>query len=247
MIYHVPDVQNKDQLMERLDGLGLSHSGLKESSKVVSANKGPDEGRPGIFAAHTDAKQRVGYYPDEQTWHKCGEFWIGVNGSGVKPEQLEKRETIEGHLVKLADGNEWHVPCARFFPQILRLNEEGDLVSEPEAKFKDFSQRCQKLFEIFTGMTEAEDADDPYGMDTKDWWSFAIEALAFNYRLGPWEASALGLLRDVDVMPTPEFMAEKWRPSVIDAVFDLPGIRAMSAEKKSQLQDDSDTDSGDEE
>jgi len=189
--------------MERLEAIGLSYSGLNESSAAARATDGP-AGRPGIYAAHTDAKlKRIGYYPDKQDWHKCGEFWIGLNGSGVQPRQLMKRDLLSGHMVTLSDGNEWLIPAA-IRPDTMQpllpfsySGENGEWTKAVKEQFQPFWNLALEVLEIITVSADGEENQEALQKFTDEYrLNAAVLALSINYRISKYECQILELFDD---------------------------------------------------
>ena len=70
------------------------------------------DGPDGQGVIYADNKvQRVGYYPDEQTWKKIPQtsWWVGMSSKPI-PSDLARKDQIAGDEV---EG--WHIPIARSF------------------------------------------------------------------------------------------------------------------------------------
>tara|TARA_Y100000310_G_scaffold227151_1_gene229368 strand:+ start:157 stop:882 length:726 start_codon:yes stop_codon:yes gene_type:complete len=238
MLYHVPDVTTKAQLIEKLDPVGLSHAGLNESSSAAGATDGP-AGRPGMFAAHTDARlKRIGYYPEKQEWHQCGEFWIGLNGSGVQPHQLMKRDLLAGHMVELGDGNEWLIPAA-IRPDTMQpllpfsySGENGEWTKAVKEQFQPFWELALEVLEIITVSAEGSEENQEALQKFTDEYRLnaAVLALSINYRISKYECQILELFDDENLnqimfsiidWPTVEDAFKKKEPD--DSLSTTPG------------------------
>lgn len=222
-LYFIPNQKHVDA--KALDDAGITALTSADSLSFVGVERGP-EGQPGILftasAKNADAKMpRIGYYPKQQTWQACnhGQFWLGYeNSNPPHPASLQRDEFIDGHQVKLADGNEWTVPLARSFPAgsalpaALVLGPDGELITEALPEFAKLSQQAEQVFEAYVG--EGED------IDTKNGWEIAINALSQNYRLSAWEISHLRLLS-----------TNNWI-DILTALIDGPEIQAFLESKK---------------
>lgn len=219
MLYFLPDVRVVDEAemakrgLDALRGAALTHIG-------VSAGPGGKRGL--IAAAEVADATRVGYYPDAQRWRPVANeaYWQGFyRDDPPGPADLARSEQIGGHTVTLADGNDWLVPVARSFPagtrlpRALVLGPDGQLVMEALPRYAEISADAERVFAAFIEQDES--------LSYQDLWDIAARALAINYRLGPWELSALRLLDTNNVQ------------DVLSALIDMPSIlEAMEAKKK---------------
>jgi len=169
----------------------------------------------------------LGYYPDKQEWHECqgGAYWIGVQkDSPPTPDELARPSQIDGHRVKLDDGNEWMIPVARWHqpdgtgrigvPQAIKLDSEGNWTSHVNGQYGGFFDRAVKVYEMFVGVDEGEDWTPHDDLD------FSAEAIGFNYYLTRWEISALGLFNSETV------------GDLLRAVIDYPGLMTLIESQK---------------
>ena len=208
-----------------------------------TANKvmahGPDGGAGIVLSIHTYA--RGGEQADalvlegRQTWTPCdeGKYWIGWRtDKPPAPADLARREQIAGHAVKLGDGNEWIIPLARVinggteFPKRLTLGPGGMWVETILPQFVEFCAKAESVWRGISGAVERADDSGESKVDAEigvDDTAFAIEALALNYAVGSWEASALGLL------------TTHTRAAIIMATVDWPRIVAvLEAQREEQ-------------
>lgn len=185
------------------------------------ANPGPG-GQDGMV--YSDGNGRTGYYPDNQKWTKVNDWWLGVSREKINPDTLLRDEVVDGHFVKLEDGNEWLIPVARVFPigtnlpESLVLGPDGQLVKEILPRFAAFTQKADEVFEFFR---------KEKGLLQTEAWEIAVEALAINYHVGRQEVSALRLLTTANIA------------KIMQAIIDMP--TAMAAEKKKIEQADADS------
>lgn len=161
--------------------------------------------------------------PDEQTWKKGinGKYHIGFyNGSPPTERILQRKKQLAGHEVELADGNKWLVPVARIItgksalPQSLILGKNGEVFTEALPKYTQFSSKVEKLWEDFSSEIEGEKKQPK--LTFKEQLQLAVEALAFNYRVGMDEVNILKLF-------TTQNFGE-----VLAAIIDIPTL--MKAE-----------------
>jgi hypothetical protein len=163
----------------------------------------------------------VAYQPDVQTWlkHPSGAFWVGYYNAKIpRPEDLERREIIDGHKVLMLDGSEWTIPLARDFTgqgtqltQAYGWGPDGEEVKEIIPKFRGFSERIGKIWK------KTIDDNKYYEEDCKP---VAIEALQINYRIGQAELYLLGLLNTGNIF------------DIVRAACDEPGLEKWLEDKK---------------
>ena len=198
--------------------------------------------------AVTKNAPRVGYFPDNQEWHKApgGEYWLGIDThKRPGPDDLVREKTIPGHAVCLGDGQQWIVPIARqvvsgsVLPQqgVLNADGEWELVALPEyaALWADAS-RVWKTIVVNYGWEER--TEDHRDFTIEELFDLACRVLTTNYYLNRFAISALGLLRTDNA----ELVSE--------AVVDIPGLiellkaEAESKKKSPVTSDTGNTDSG---
>lgn len=118
--------------------------------------------------------------------------WVGwERDHPPTPDDLIRKETVRGSPILLGDGNLWDVPIAvvwpsgaSAFPKRLALGPGGQWVTEPLERFRAVSDQAGRLL-----------AEGPgHEISDQEAIAMAVEALGVNYRVGPVECSALGLL-----------------------------------------------------
>ena len=209
--------------------------------------KGPDGGSGqlvtcGPTGTQTDDPGTFGYFPDRQVWESCerGRFWLGFDSADPPgPGDLVKPRIIGGYRVKLDDDREWVMPLVRRadlsteLPQAMVLDpESGEVKYRPLPDYAAITVDAERVWqqlrhedaeyvreqetlpnEVFTPQPGPLD-------DLADWFRIATRALALNYRVGPWEVSALKLISTSTVR------------EAVGAIIDLPAINAMIAAAK---------------
>lgn len=217
-IYYIP---GRDSGLTPADvvPLGLSYA-LDGPLASVGCKTGPDR-RGGVLAALAASvpSERLGYHPDKQTWRKIPgtELWVGMYPTEPPDLQsLARKQQIEGHQVKMADGRRWLVPLSRAW-----IEEDGELryleklprhsVLDDDGRWRtgDVLGRFAALWrlavrweeawwksvvEIAGGEEEEGDSSVKVEFEFDDLHESAIEVLGYNYRIGPAEADLLGLL-----------------------------------------------------
>lgn len=223
-IYYLPGAQTAtpDDLQERgVDVLdGASYDSLGTS-------RGPDGGSGFvIFPSHFEsypAYQRL-----DQTWVSCrdGKFWLGW-WTGHKPtaDDLKKSDIIDGHDVRLEDGNLWTVPLVRRFPTgtalpaSLLLDSHGKWKAGILPRHAELTDAADRVFESFLLEGDA--------LTYVDMADIAAQALAINYHVDRDELGALGVLSTANVQ------------EILGAMIDLPTIIQLSDERKKKASDSS--------
>lgn len=144
----------------------------------------------------------------------------GARGQNSDAEfSLARRKQLAGHTVTLLDGQQWLVPVARGWieqdgemrwqkrlPVVSVLDDEGrwvegDVVSQYAAlwelavQFDAMKLAATQSAVAAAGGGEAIDDAEPVTVELEfDVHDGAVAAMAANYRIGPVEASMLGLL-----------------------------------------------------
>ena len=217
-----------------LEELGLA-SFISETSGIqCNVSDGPG-GRGGVVIAASpetnDGKAATaGYHPKSQEWiEEPGKrYWVGYEKERrPAPADLERRDLIAGHPVKLADGNLWTVPVARAvngstpLPRRLSWDGKGWIYGDVLEQYRElFAQAC-RIWDLLVGALAEKSAE----LTVTDECNVAAMALGLNYRLGPLEISALGLFDT------------KSEVEVVKAVIDWP----MLEEIKKKLAAEGDT------
>ncbi len=179
--------------------------------------KGPGGQNGTIFS---DGSGKTGFYPDMQEWVAVDDYYVGVDRDTITPSDLARPEIVDGHFVRLEDGNEWLIPCARVFPSGTRLPEslilgpDGQLVSEVLPRFAEFSKDADRVYDFFLG---------EYDILQGDAWNIAVKALNINYRIDKHEVSLLKLLTTTNIT------------KIMKAIIDYPAVEEAA---KKKLQDD---------
>lgn len=242
LLYYIPKSRSVTRKAIAKAGLDIVIVNDK-FAKVPS--KGPDGKGGVILAVHPDnpkgKKAKCGYYKDEQTWFETEKYWVGFdNASPPEPIDLERKEVIDGHEVKLLDGREFTIPIARTYdmgttlPEALVLGKDGKVVAEIIPRFVEISAKAHRLADEW-GYSEEEKPTEDREFETDEArFHLAVECLSINYRIGPVEASLLRLLDTYNVV------------KIIGALIDSPTIKrimeAMNEARKKK--DDAQTEIG---
>jgi len=180
-------------LDDRLD-LNAMHS------RGVMQN-GPDKGAGVIIAHEALDPERVGYWPEKQTWRRAGDLWIGFEAECPPgPEDLVRDDPgIRGIPVKLGDGREWIVPPGNrrseqpWLPYRRDLQDDG---SHAIAIVEQYQPYIDAVDTAFEKLVEADADLNVFSqlMTDDQTWALAYAALAIAYRVSKWEIDTLRLL-----------------------------------------------------
>lgn len=198
-------------------GLGYVAS---PSLRMRDAMRGPG-GAGGVVVADAGRvePEQIGYFPDQQTWHRVpatepgGEAWVGMMRSSVPgPADLVRAELVAGEDVRLGDEQLWHVPHAIDYhggpglDRTFELDAGGRWVSGPivakHRRLWDLAWEWRGVLDDLTAWG-SEHTDAAGGPDLESYqdprleldWILArsVEVLQTNYVIGTVEASMLGL------------------------------------------------------
>jgi hypothetical protein len=207
---------------------GMNDAGFSKAGLGDRLNAGPRWQRPGaagpdggtgLLACRDGEMPR--YAKEGQRWQRLDQTWVGlVEGEQPLPADLLRPEPIDGHLVKLGDGNEWLIPTARkcptgtALPQAVVLGPDGGWITEALPQYASFWTKAGAIFDAFCKAQTEKSAVLEDAID------IAIEALAFNYYVGPAEVSLLRLFTTTNV----------WR-DVCGAIIDWPSWVEYAADE----------------
>lgn len=185
------------------------------STMVSDCSGGPDGGRGVIMRM----REAVSYHPDEQEWveHPTEDYWLGYDPENPPgPEDLVRRTTVALYEIPLGDGRKWKVPTAAGredgacpLPKERGIDlETGKIERRPLQKYDQLRLYADEI-------REATLRDSQATVDAEREFEICMEALRANYRIGPLEASVLGLFSDdavrlifwtlIDLMQWPSF------------------------------------------
>jgi hypothetical protein len=212
-----------------IDKFGLSYaiSPLDEFTQRQAA--GPDG--DGMLLCLGNNAERLFFKPDEQVWAKCGNYYVGHYKNELPVESaLRRKRQLAGHYVELADGERWLIPIARIIsggsalPQSLILGDNGEILTGEMPQYAGFSAKAQKLWQDFR-IENKWDEGTPQ-LTAKDRMELAIDALAWNYRIGRIEVNMLHLL-------TTQNLAE-----LMAVIIDVPTLMEMAQRLESDKKKD---------
>lgn len=232
-LYYLPGGSAGLSLDEVRDA-GLAYA-IDGPISTVNVRGGPDGG-DGVMAASSAVMppEQLRYDPEVQNWRKTPgvDIWVGMckdQSLIPSPQSLARSKQLDGHEVRLADDRLWLVPIARGWTE-----EDGELrwyhalprrsVLGDDGRWQSGGvlTRFAPLWELAERYEEArrqavlgvgqigDEATVRLEFDFNGQHEAAVEALTYNYRIGPAEADLLGLL-------TGDISRE-----ILDAVIDLP-------------------------
>jgi len=191
------------------------------------AGSGGPGGKPGVIIyalpGHGNPPRRTGYFADDKNfeWSPVGDgskLWICIDRAfPPAPVDLPRRQMIEGHAVKLDDGNEWIVPVIRRWgggtrlPRSFSYDSAGKLLQAVKPGYQAYWERSAAVsdFVYANGSVELQ-----WAVDT------CLDLLGLNYRLGRNEQTVLGLVG-----------SENWR-DILRAAVDYPTALQVLEEER---------------
>lgn len=205
--------QTKTQVMMHLSLHGFGHV-FEEGDMVTHADmlKGPS-GKPGtmvcawpFYMKAIDVKPLT-FNMQQQEWLDVGEgIWLGWERSKMPtPSELQRKKTVPGHMVKMNDGQEWLVPCARTvqgttnLPQVMKLDDEGNVDYTVKKQYKQLFSDAQQIWdgmiEPWKELPTVLDAEVSISVTLSDpvLYRIGLASLSVNYRVGLHEVNALEL------------------------------------------------------
>lgn len=165
--------------------------------------KGPG-GKAGVLVTFEPGNAPRSYEADSQTWLEAppdgdlpkGRYWVGyANDRKPSPEDLQRRELIDGGPVILADNKIWIVPCCEYAPK--RLTRDPDtgnekrVVTDAHKHWVDWTNALYQTFvsEDFHQLVEKDRiVRIPNGL------AYAALCLSKNYRVNMDVIDLLGLV-----------------------------------------------------
>jgi len=211
-LYFIPGLVSVNAA--KLVDVGLSHIVDQPQDLVArEAIRGPNGGGGCVFtSSRSVAENRVGHYPDKQTWQKFDKFWIGkFNDEPTEIKRLERAELQRHHTWKDWQGNAWKIPIARkwqsfdgrlvpacVLPNYLQLNEQGEWVFGgilPHlARLWDFAVEFQDK-RMKAADIAIEKNQSTYEFELPGLNEVIETVIAINYRVSKFEISLLKVLQ----------------------------------------------------
>lgn len=217
---------NRSLLASRGLAVGLADcETLHDCCRCEIVGQGPD-GNPGMIVGAKSAEppRMLGYYPAEQNWTQLNEgLWIGLDAKfPPTPQDLARAKPTPGHLVTLADGQDYEIPVIRqldgapTLPRDMFWNENGAFEMQLQAAYQGLWEKALRVGRLFYEPT----AVDFGTIDLEEALALCVEFLGVNYRFGRDEQRALRLVTTAN-----------WE-KILGAVVDKPRIEAILADQK---------------
>lgn len=220
-LYAIPNCNSVNE--KKLEEAGLMNifEDIKPNFSQRYTAQGPGEKDCTLLCIGNDATQLY-FKPAEQDWQQSlnERYYIGFYKNNKPTERELRREIqLEGHDVKLGDGEKWLIPVAREFPvgivlpQSLMLGKNGEVISGGILpQYAQFGMKAEKVWEEFkVGISQAKQKDE-MKLTLSEGMEFAIDALAFNYYVGTEEVNLLELITSQNLQ------------EIIEAVIDMPAV-----------------------
>lgn len=235
-LYFVPKGTPLDVVSYAVD---LGQRGRQLCERDVMAN-GPG-GASGKLLCQCDDGFDVGYYPTRQSWEMlpeahCGAYVGWYPDKLPTPELLSRESMLGGKAVTLADDHDWVVPVARQpemsngevryavkLPRVLKWRDGDWILGGVERRYQSLMDISRRWAEVrFDSTEKSNELSVEYG----ELVSMAVDVLAHNYRVGPVELSALGVLTESTFV------------QILDAAIDVDGFFEL-LQKKTDLASES--------
>lgn len=198
----VQDARLSDSLLKRygLDSV-LADVTVPDLSKQDTTGSGPGDKSGVMFCTNTGGQppHRFGYHKEFQRWQKVRnqpELWIGIDKEHPSgPTDLARKQLLDGHLVKLADGNKYQVPYVRSpagrtaLPEDMYQDAEGQFVTELDSSYRETWEATAPVWDVC--YPEDEKAGS---MPYEDILTHCLRFLGLNYRYGHGEQAVLRLV-----------------------------------------------------
>jgi len=205
-LYFMPGLKPGELTDARIDASGLrtalrdclaprdlSGSGVLAQGALAA---GPSGQSGLLLAAHWPDGQAFAYLPEEQQWLCCGPFWLGWSRTQPPtPVQLARPLMVSGQTLGLGDGHEWTAPTIRFLSGETALPSSWGQEIGPGGTPRFRSEVLPEYdwaWRLTGTIWDAFLQSDPIPYQRMLEWCSAL--LSVNYRIGPWECTALRLI-----------------------------------------------------
>ena len=194
---------------------------------------GPGGASGAMFATSTNGQppHRFGHYPDFQQWTKVRnepELWLGIDREQPPtPADLARAVVLQGHPVKLADGNTYEVPVIRSpvrptgLPQDMVYDAAGEFTTAIKPQYADLWEQTQPAWDFLYG-SDDDDDNEPREMGFDDILDHCLRFLGVNYRYGRYEQMVLRLV---------DTSRGTWE-KMFSAALDMPFVESVLASQK---------------
>jgi hypothetical protein len=162
----------------------------------------------------------VRYYPDDQEWIECAGFWLGQEKANPpQPVDLQHEEIVVAYDLSLEGFGEGTaiLPSAQTLPSYMAMGKEGEWQNVVGDDHKRLSEMGARVFEHY--QIEVGSIQQGRKLSKGEQGDIALAALATNYRVGPWEATALQVLTQSNIA------------RILYALIDCPTTETSEAEE----------------
>lgn len=226
LLYYFPGKKNEDITDDYLDSVRLGHLKKVELKTGEVIQNGPD-GTSGTIKTPKNTNmpfyvevKMVGYYPNSQTWVKCGDIYIGYeNDNKPFPEGLQRRKNVTGYFAE-TDFGKFIVSPKRFMPSTITMSDNDEITYKPV-------EECGPTIELLDLVLQDELSTFD-GKESKisisEKYKLAAMALGVNYLVGIPECNALRLVNTDNLIDIVRIVLD------IDAIVEM--MTAINSEKK---------------
>lgn len=145
---------------------------------------------PGVIAYWGAGIPALMDYEFQAAKPKSKGFWLGKPKQGlITPAELGRPKQHPGTEITLADGQAWLIPLARQLPHVIGLDDDGRLVGQVVAQYREFWDVAWRSLHWFV-----PDEAGRCAIDFESGFDLVVRALAVNYRVNRDVAAFLGLV-----------------------------------------------------
>jgi len=241
LLYFIP--QRKHVELGQVAELGLAYA-FEDDCTPRGVERGPDDCAGVVLADSTRVQPRNhGYWTDHrrsaQEWLKIpgnpAGAWVGRTlDEPLRPADVARNKQLDGHLVDLADGQQWLAPVARglaemdgelvaytALPRLTGVDDEGQWIQgELVRRYARLWEVAAAWWDAIMGAEQTEEGTLEFDFAGRN--DAAVVVLATNYRLQKAEIALLGLF---DQNSAAELL---W------AAVDWPTMKEWTAKKKAE-------------
>lgn len=197
-VYFLPGLSGPAR-REQLEaaGLGYAFPAGQEFHCV-----GDSEGPHGMGCLVSADPKGVRFAKDSIEWNRGDHCFVGMPKDKAKqPKPTDLRKTsdfVDGHPVKLGNGETWIVPVVRFadgntsLPCVLRRKDDGSYGYEARAEYRGMMRICDDIVQNSLGGEGTK-------LPADQTMAFVSCVLGVNYRISDVEISALELVDSFNV------------------------------------------------
>ena len=201
---------------------------LKPVVQNRGSEKGPAGGGWNLYGSLP--ARDVRFDPQNQVWIESviGDYWVGMyKDRRPGPADLARPMMLEGHPVKLADGNTWTVPIIRLLsggsmlPQSLRLGRNGEVITTTIPEYSKLSAQVETLWTDFRAAESEPDTEPKRMLSYAELIQLAADCLAWNYYI---DIDRINILE-------PLFTTVNLT-GILHAILDIPSLVKLMVEYK---------------